>query len=665
MEKAGRRGRFGGRRRAPRNHGSAIRGDLGDLAGACRRLDGRGYPAYGDIEGEWDLGGGLSFHLDRVARDPFAPPSRARLRLRGDRAGFPPALLANPVRRIALADFLARQAVAAAASAPRAGSGSSGRIQVDAGGQEILDRTAVRIAVERAQSGNSGSDNEGAAVRPVFFEIRLEVGLPAAGRRILGFEAERLVTGELPRLADAALRFRNLPEAAAFAFVLGAENQEHLRAQLRRLGLCAFVADGAVLPRRRGGDDRPLPAADAVRFASPPSLRVRLSLPHPDPAPGGQAGPRPDAPGRSEIWGMGIPEGLTLIVGGGYHGKSTLLQALARATVPHVPGDGRERCATRDDAVVIRSEEGRPVLSVDVSPFIQELPAPGSRGSLPTTAFDTANASGSTSQAASIMEAIEAGSRLLLIDEDTAANNLMSRDARMRALVGADAEPIVTIAERAPELKALGVSLILAMGGSGAWFESARTVVRMTGYRAADATAEAHRVARNHGIGPPPGATPPARFFARERRPEAASFDPAGRRGTTRVRAARRDALLYGEEEVDLRAAPGLAEPSQTRAAGHAVAVAAERFMDRPVSEVLDALDGVLASAGLDGLTADGRAGRHPGNLARPRRYEIAAVLNRLRRGRMDNRARTAPPEAEASESAPDPGDRRDATPTG
>jgi len=555
--------------------------------------------------------------VDRVARDPFAPPSRVRVRLDGETAGFPAALVSNRARRTALADFLARgfrRAIPRSGSS--AGSGHSGQIRIDAGGQEVLERTAIRIS----------GDSSGAG----FVEARVEVGLPAAGRRILGNRAADLLTGEIPAIAGKALAFRSLPEGAAESFVNAVENHHHLRSQLEARSLAAFVPEGAVLPRGHGASERPL-TDGVVPFESPASLRVSLSLLHPG------DGPR-------EIHGMGIPEGVTLIVGGGFHGKSTLLQALARSVVPHVPGDGRELVVTRGDAVTIRAEEGRAVSSVDVSPFIRELP-----GGRPTTAFTTDNASGSTSQAASIVEALEAGSRLLLMDEDTSATNLMIRDARMQALVAREAEPIVALLDRVRELfEDHSVSTILVMGGSGDYLDAADTVIQLADYRPREVTAQAREVAARYPTRRSPDAGA-AGFHGRERCPEPGSFDPAGRKGTPRIRATRRDLLLYGEEEVDLRAVEQLFDESQTRAAGYAMAAASRDCAGLPVSELLDSLDARLDEAGLESLTSEGRAGAHPGRLARPRRYEIAAALTRLRRGRFESRSSRNPTQSEGS----------------
>lgn len=527
--------------------------------------------------------------------------------MEGETAGFPAALASHRARRTALADFLARgfrRAIPRSGSS--AGSGHSGQIRIDAGGQEVLERAAIRISGDPSGAG--------------FVEARVEVGLPAAGRRILGHRAADLLARDLPEIAGRTLVFGSLPAGAAESFVNAIENQHYLRSQLEDRNLAAFVPDGAILPRAHGASERPL-TDGVVPFESPASLRVRLSLLHPG------DGPR-------EIHGMGIPEGVTLIVGGGFHGKSTLLQALARSVVPHVPGDGRELMVTRADAVTIRAEEGRAVSSVDVSPFIRELP-----GGRATTAFTTDNASGSTSQAASIVEALEAGSRLLLMDEDTSATNLMIRDARMQALVAREAEPIVALVDRVRELcERHRVSTILVMGGSGDYLDAADTVIQFADYRPREVTAQAREVAAHYPTRRSPDAGAGG-FHGRQRCPEPGSFDPAGRKGTPRIRATRRDLLLYGEEEVDLRAVEQLFDESQTRAAAYAMAAAARDFPGLPVRELLDSLDARLDEAGLESLTAEGRAGAHPGRLARPRRYEIASALNRLRRGRFESRS--------------------------
>lgn len=575
------------------------RRSLEDLGQALRRIDGRGYKAYRDLRGEWD-GRGVMLALDRIQGDPFAAPSLARIRFDAHEARIPPALHASRVRRVALEDLLARRARGAIAELVKGerGSGKSGTVRCDAGGQTVLERTAARVTDE-------------------FAELRLEVGLPAAGRRVLAREAEPLLCDELVRVGERALRFDAEIAAEAERFVACIENQEHLRAELARNGWLAFVGDGAVLPRRSGVDDRPATGDDVVPFDSPASLRVTLALPNPI---GGDDGPR-------EIRGMAVRAGVTLIVGGGYHGKSTLLAAIEAGVHPHVPGDGREYVVSRPDLVKIRAEDGRRVARVDIRGFIGTLP-----GGRTTEAFASEDASGSTSQAASIVEAVELGTSGLLLDEDTCATNFMVRDARMQALVAREDEPITPFLERVRELhERLGVSTVLVMGGVGDYFAVADHVIRMSDYRPADVTAQARAIAAEQGPAPSGSAAEALRGPV-GRVPDRRSIDASRGRRDVRIEARARDTLSFGREEIDLRALEQIADRSQTRAIGHALHRIATDFLapERSLREALAALDAAIDRDGL-GLLSGRSDGSHPGNLARPRTQEIGAALNRLR----------------------------------
>ena len=568
-------------------------GSADDLLRALRQIDGRGYKAYKDLRGTWALDGATLF-VDHVQGDPFAAPSRVRLRVGAAAAGWPDELLASRERRIAFEDFLARSVDRAIRAAIRGGrgSGKSGQVFVDAGRQAILERSAA-IATDD------------------FVEVRLEVGLPAAGRRVLAREAATLLTEELPALADAALHATAASENEAVLQAETAENHAHLQAQLAQRELVAFVPDGARLPRASGASERPL-ETDVVTFESPASLRVELELRNP-------------VEGSSVVSGMGVPRGITLVVGGGYHGKSTLLQALERAVFPHVPGDGRELVATLPRSVKIRAEDGRRVVGCDIHAFIDTLP-----GGRSTRHFTSDDASGSTSQAANIVEALEAGAELLLLDEDTSATNFMVRDARMQALVAGEREPITPFVDRVRELyETLGVSTILVMGGSGDYFDVADTVIEMREYRPRDATVEAKRIAREHVTGRRAEARTRLAEIA-PRVPEAMSLDPSKGRREVRIDVRGTDELGFGSERVDLRAVEPLVEASQVRAIGYAL-VAARRWMTggATIPEVLDALESWLDEEGI--LALDSRS-----NLARPRRFEIAAALGRLRSLRVE-----------------------------
>ena len=561
--------------------------DHRELERILRRLNGKGYGAYKDIEGVWRFPDFVLF-VDHVQGDPFATPSRLRVRVPMEVAGIPRDFYRNRPRKVALEDFLVRVLARWIPKLTKGnrGSGHSGRFAVVTFGQCILPRTAVWVTEDHV-------------------EAILAVGLPAAGRRILGHEAAEMLLSELPALVRKGLLFRNLDKAALREHVACGEDAEALREQLRERKLVAFVAEGAILPRESGISDRPLKEG-AVPFEPPPSLAVTL-----------------ERPNRGPIRGMGIPEGVTLIVGGGYHGKSTLLSALAQGVYNHIPGDGREYVVTRREAVVIRAEDGRFVCGVDISPFIDNLP-----NGTDTRNFSTQNASGSTSQAANIMEALEAGAKVLLVDEDTSATNFMIRDERMQELVAKEKEPITPFLDKVkPLFRDYGVSSILVMGGSGDYFEVADTVIMMDAYRPVDVTERAKEIVRKHPL---------------KRRPEGGEhFGPIPKRildlssirartprGKLKIRATKM-ALQLGNSVIDLSRIHQIAEVPQARAIGYILAYISEnarRFMGKPLVEILDEVERTLEREGLWPFLP-----ARYGDLAAPRRFELAFALNRLR----------------------------------
>ena len=555
--------------------GRAMTSDLSTLTQLLASLDGRGYGSYKQLKGSYDLGP-CHLVIDHVQVDPYAPPSLLRLIVDRTAAGFPEDLLADRRGRVATSDFLARHLATAAAAI-------DGRVDVGAPGQEVLERTTVAFT----ENG---------------LEARLAAELPASGRRIQGRRASRLLTEELPRLAEAALRHRSLDAPALRAHVALHRDQEALRDQLAGRGLVAFVGDGAILPRRSGDSDLPL-LDGPVPFESPESMRVTVELPS----------------GR-QVSGMGIPDGVTVIVGGGYHGKSTLLRAIERGVHPHVAGDGREWVITRADAASIRAEDGRAVTGVDISPFISGLPS-----GTDTRSFSTANASGSTSQAASLVEAVDAGASALLIDEDTSATNFMIRDERMRALIPAEREPITPFVDRIrPLLTERGVSTVLVAGGSGAFFDVADHVIALDSYLPRDVTAEARALAEAH----PPS---PATVFAppRARIPAPGCLRPTGKRKPAAARG--RDTIRLGREHLDLSAVSQLLDAAQTQAVAHALdrlADQAEQAGPVPVEDAIRALFERIDAGGLETLSPHRG---HPGHLARPRPLEVHAAVNRWR----------------------------------
>ncbi|MFQ6091129.1 MAG: ABC-ATPase domain-containing protein [bacterium] len=559
-----------------------------DLRNILRRIDGRGYKAYKDVQGIYDFGEFVLF-IDHVQGDPFATPSRVRVRVPQRVARYPQDTYSNKSRRVGLCDFLTRAFGRSMRKTVKGlrGTGKSGLIEIDTPGQEILERTSVLI-----------NDD--------WVEARFVMGLPAAGRRVLAKEAEAMFFDEVPSIIAASLRFENNDRRSLYHHIEVGEDQDWLRAQLERLGLVAFVANGSVLPRASGVDDRPLTRGRVVAFQSPPSLEVTVELPN---------------TGLKK--GMGIPTGVTLIVGGGYHGKSTLLDALERGVYNHIAGDGREYTVTRSDAVKIRAEDGRRIEGVDISPFISNLPFEHQ-----TTAFSTDDASGSTSQAANIIEALEVGAKVLLMDEDTSATNFMIRDHRMQELVAKEKEPITPFIDKVRLLfREQGISTVLVIGGSGDYFDVADTVIAMDTYLPEDVTSQAREIARRYRA---ERRDEGGRTFGQPtpRIPIAGSFDPSRGRREVKVDAKGLRTLLFGRHTVDLSAVEQLVDRSQTRAIGDSLLKASREYMkcNRSLNEILDLLMGEIETRGLDSLNS-----RPVGNYALPRRFEIAAAINRLR----------------------------------
>ena len=487
----------------------------GDLLALLASLEGRPYPFYKDLKGLWQ-GEGFALRFVHVQGDPFASPSVLEVRYpEGRVAGL--RVYTRPEGKVALEDFLLRSLKARLRALPRiGGSGHSGEVLVAVESPKVLKRAGAHLG-------------EG-----LFLRFRL--GLPALGRRILGKEAARLfgaLEGHLRGFLE------DLDRGALLAHVRQAEDFAHIQERLPERGLSAFVGEGAILPRESGVSQRPLKGA--IPFQSPPSLRVRFQVPH-----------------RGEVWGMGLPRGLTLITGGGFHGKTTLLEALVHGVHPHVPGDGREWVVTEALAQRVQSEDGRSVKGVDLRPFVHDLPL-----GQDTASFSTEDASGSTSLAAAILEALELGARTLLLDEDTSATNLLVRDARMQALV--KRETLTPLLDRVGDLKALGVSLVLVVGGVGDYLDLADTVVLMEEYRPQEVTEKARAVAQSHPTGRLYG-EPRYPLKVTPRAPLPESFDPRrGRRERVRGRGLRE--LLYGEEVVDLSALD-LHENAQVRLLG-------------------------------------------------------------------------------------------------
>lgn len=558
-----------------------------ELEKTLNRIDGRGYKAYKDLQGEYEFEDGI-LYIDYVQGDPFASPSRVRVRVPAERAGFPKEVYDEPHRKRATVDFLSR---AVARNIYRTydrvgGSGKSGILSIGHCGQEIIERNYVVIGKDKV-------------------EARFEVGLPAAGRRVLAKEAGKVLMEAIPQIARASLFFKAINQKKLMEQVRLVEDQHFLRQEIKNKKLAAFVANGSILPRESGISQRPM-AKGAVPFETPSEYEVEVNLPN-----------------RGPVKGMGIPEGVTLIVGGGFHGKSTLLQALELGVYDHIAGDGREYIATRDNAVKIKAENGRSVEKVDISPFISNLPV-----SLDTVKFSTENASGSTSQAANIMEALEIGTDLLLIDEDTSATNFMIRDARMQQLVQKEKEPITPFIDRVRDLyESENVSTVLVIGGSGDYFEVADHVIMMDEYSPRDVTQIAREIVSSEsgkrlseggeGLSECP------------KRPLLKSSFPMSRKGV-KIKPRGTDQILYNRTDIDIRDLEQLVDSNQT----NAICFMMEYIMNKvandnlTLAQVAEKVYREIESSGLDVISP---YKGHPGNMALPRKHELAGALNRFR----------------------------------
>ena len=556
-----------------------------DLIARLRRIDGRGYKAYKEIQGSYQFPD-FELRIDHVQGDPFAAPSRVRVFLDAEVANFPADLYANRARQTGLENLLLRAFAAATRGlGPGSkGSGKSGQVEADRPGQEVLRRSALMV-----DQGH--------------LEVRFTVGLPARGRSVLGRQAIKLLTEAVPDLIEQSLLYDNLDAEKLRRCVEAVEDQQALRAALASKGLVSFLAEGAVLPRRSGVDPRPLQEG-ALPLQTPDSLRVSFDLPN-----------------AGQVTGMGIPEGITLIVGGGFHGKSTLLEAVSHGVYDHFPQDGREQVVTIDSAVKVRAEDGRRVEKVDITPFINNLPL-----GKDTRRFCTDNASGSTSQAASILEALEVGASCLLIDEDISATNFMIRDARMQELVSSEHEPITPLIDRIHELyQQRGVSTILVMGGSGDYFEVAHRVLKMQAYQPAEVSEQAAAIRQRYPNQRKPLQQGPAQWNW-SRRARARSLDASRGKRSAKIEVRDRDQLLFGQHRVDLSGLEQLVSSSQTRAIGWLLHHFGQKLGKAPLEQELPALIERLEQEGLDLVCP------HPmGNLAFPRVFELAGALNRLR----------------------------------
>ncbi|WP_350344306.1 ABC-ATPase domain-containing protein [Proteinivorax tanatarense] len=559
-----------------------------DLQTLLKKIDGKGYKAYKDISGNYELDN-LKLFIDYVQGDPFASPSRIRVAMSQKIAKFPKEYFQDKNRRIATVDFLTRTFHNNIQKLYKGvgGTGKSGLLSIDKCSQKILEKTSVII-----------DDNK--------VEARIEVGLPASGRRVLGKKAIFLLTKVIPDIAQKSLMYKNINTDKLWEQIQLVDDQQVLRKEVIENNLIAFVANNSILPRESGISDKPL-RTGVTSFQAPPSLEVSFDLPH-----------------KGKVKGMGVPEGVNLIVGGGYHGKSTLLKALENGVYNHIVGDGREYVVARKNAVKIRAEDGRRVEKVDISPFINNLP-----NKQDTTKFRSENASGSTSQGTNIVEALEIGTDLLLIDEDTSATNFMVRDSRMQELVVKDKEPITPFIDQVKNLyKKHSVSTVLVVGGCGDYFDVADTVIMLDEYKPLDVTEASKEIAKKYCAQRKTENNNEFLNKKNQRKISNRSF-PVERRGI-KVKSKGLKLIQYNKTFVDLTYLEQLVDSSQTNTIACIFEYIAKKTAknEMTVEETIETIYDAIETNGLEVISP---YKGHPGNLAMPRKQEVAAAINRFR----------------------------------
>lgn len=558
-----------------------------ELRTMLRAIDHKSYPAYKSLAGSFSFGNYILV-IDHVQGDPFASPSSLHVEIDYTKAGFPAVICQKNCSRIALQDYLTRKLAESFEdyNFKAKGSGKSGLLSITRCGQEVLERSACQITKDQIIA-------------------RFHVGFPAFGRTINAGELEKILFDFLPKSIESSLFYRRLDPKKVEEAVWLSEDQAALREIMKKEGLVAFVESGAILPRKSGVSD--LPLKEAVPFTSPVSMERTFRLPH-----------------KGEITGMAIPKGITLIVGGGYHGKSTLLEALQVGVYNHIAGDGREFVLADDTAVKLRAEDGRSIRNVNISMFINDLP-----NKKDTFNFSTPDASGSTSQAAGVIEAVEAGTGLLLIDEDTSATNFMVRDDFMQQVISRQKEPITPFLERARDLyEKAGVSTILVAGSSGAFFYIADKILQMDCYLPVDITEKVKAMCAEHKA--PRIQAPDFTVPAFERvLPGRKDRHSNSRHEHMKVKTFGCDSFSLDKETVDVRYVEQLTDSEQTNGLAHLMRYGLEQVADgrRTVTQVVERICKVLDEKGWEPFCSS----YVPCGLAKPRRQEIFACFDRYR----------------------------------
>lgn len=566
---------------------------MDDLRALLARIDGTAFDNYQQLLNVTFGGPEFRLRMVHIQGSPGAhPASVGHLIISKSQFGPIDRHISNEARRLAAADFLLRafQSAITAHAGRNRGAQGSGSFQPLTLPPQVLWRNLV-------------------AFHPKEIRVAFHISLPGSqNNQVLGDQAALML------ITDLSVIVQRLKESAADGDRLNrhcdvVEDWTVLQNMLSSLGLIAFIGDGAILPRGSGVSQAPL-VPGAVRFQAPDRLAVQLALPN-----------------AGLTRGLGIRPGVNVIIGGAFHGKSTLVDALAKGVYPHIPSDGRERVVTHREAVFICAEEGRAVSGLDISGFIDNLP-----GKVDVRRFRTQNASGSTSQAAAIVEAVQAGAKLLLIDEDSSAANFLGKDLEMRRLTPED--PVTPLLDRARELyERYGVSTLIAAGGSSEYIAIARQVIAMRNYLPVCMNADVLQL----DLPAPEKPAVPLRI-SDNRLLLTENFDPSyqarrlDKRIAVRIKPLRLQEriLEFGNAQLDLTRLSALVDPHQVLAVGFALLLARNKLLSTPLSptDLATELEEMISKQGLDILAA---GADRPLFLARPRRLELAGAINRHR----------------------------------
>ncbi|MCE5249834.1 ABC-ATPase domain-containing protein [bacterium] len=558
-----------------------------DLRKLIQTINERETDAYAELTGEYDFSD-FVLTVDYVAHDVSRVSARMRVRVLFEAAKFPHDVFTPKSREIGARDFLVRSFdMRSGRYTVRASGVKGGRIFIDRPGQEMLESTAVVLG-------------------KTYIEVRFTAELPVRKGKVDSSSAAELLMESIPRVVLESLIFKNVDGDRLAEWIEAYEDADAVRAQLSSHNLVAFIADGSILPRK--GADDPRPAEEkAHEFTAPDELAVTLDLPN-----------------RGHVRGLGIPAGITLLTGGRFHGKSTVLRALELGVYNHIPGDGRTYVITVSDAAGIHAETGRRIERVNLTPFF------GSGGSgIDTANFSSENATATESIAANIMETLEIGSSLLLFDEDSLPADMIVRDARMQALIPKDDEPSATLIDILPVLRdEMNVSAIIALSGAGDYFDIADTVIAMKRYSPVAVTAKARKIAADKPSGRKKERPGDIGKCLTGRLPLEHSFEPDKTARSDAPKPSEKMCVQYGSDFIDISRVRQVVNPSQARAISRSLALVHRLIgSSGSLGDVVKKVINRIETVGLDTLSS-----RMMGDLAMFRAHELAAALNRMRK---------------------------------